>query len=120
MKKILIADDEPTLVAALKYNFERESYSVLTASDGEAAVAVARETQPDLIILDRMMPGLNGLDVCRILRKEMRVPILILTARTDEAEKVAALALGADDYVTKPFNMRDLIARVGLLLRRAE
>jgi DNA-binding response OmpR family regulator len=120
VKKILVADDEPTLVATLKFNLERESYSVVTASDGEAALALARETRPDLVLLDLMMPGLNGLEVCRILRKEMRVPILILTARGDEIDKVAGLELGADDYVTKPFSMRELTARVRALLRRSE
>ena len=120
MKKILVADDEPTLVATLKFNLERESYSVVTAADGEAALALARETRPDLIVLDLMMPGLNGLEVCRILRKEMHVPILILTARDDETDKVAGLELGADDYVTKPFSMRELTARVRALLRRSE
>ena len=119
-RKILVADDEPTLVATLKFNLERESYSVVTADDGEAALALARETRPDLIVLDLMMPGLNGLEVCRILRKEMRVPILILTARGDEIDKVAGLELGADDYVTKPFSMRELTARVRALLRRSE
>jgi DNA-binding response OmpR family regulator len=120
VKKILVADDEPTLVAALKFNLERDSYSVVTATDGEAALTVARETMPDLIVLDLMMPGLNGLEVCRILRKEMQVPILILTARGDETDKVAGLELGADDYVTKPFSMRELTARVRALLRRSE
>jgi len=120
VKKILVADDEPTLVATLKFNLERESYSVVTAADGEAALALARETRPDLIVLDLMMPGLNGLEVCRILRKEMHVPILILTARDDETDKVAGLELGADDYVTKPFSMRELTARVRALLRRSE
>ena len=120
VKKILVADDEPTLVATLKFNLERESYSVITATDGEAALSAARETRPDLIVLDLMMPGLNGLEVCRILRKEMHVPILILTARGDEIDKVAGLELGADDYVTKPFSMRELTARVRALLRRSE
>jgi DNA-binding response OmpR family regulator len=120
VKKILVADDEPTLVAALKFNLERESYSVVTAADGEAALTVARETAPDLVLLDLMMPGLNGLEVCRILRKEMHIPILILTARGDETDKVAGLELGADDYVTKPFSMRELTARVRALLRRSE
>ena len=120
MKKILVADDEPTLVATLKYNLERESYTVVTAADGEAALAVARETRPDLIVLDLMMPGLNGLEVCRIILREMHVPILILTARGDEIDKVAGLELGADDYVTKPFSMRELTARVRALLRRSE
>jgi DNA-binding response OmpR family regulator len=120
VKTILVADDEPTLVATLKYNLERESYAVVTAADGEAALTTARETRPDLIVLDLMMPGLNGIEVCRILRKEMHVPILILTARSDETDKVAGLELGADDYVTKPFSMRELTARVRALLRRAE
>ena len=120
MKTILVADDEPTLVATLKYNLERESYAVVTAADGEAALAIARETRPDLIVLDLMMPGLNGLEVCRILRKEMQIPILMLTARDDETDKVAGLELGADDYVTKPFSMRELTARVRALLRRSE
>ena len=120
MKTILVADDEPTLVATLKYNLERESYAVVTAADGEAALAIARETRPDLIVLDLMMPGLNGLEVCRILRKEMQVPVLMLTARDDETDKVAGLELGADDYVTKPFSMRELTARVRALLRRSE
>jgi len=120
VKTILVADDEPTLVATLKYNLERESYAVVTAADGEAALAIARETRPDLIVLDLMMPGLNGLEVCRILRKEMQVPILMLTARDDETDKVAGLELGADDYVTKPFSMRELTARVRALLRRSE
>jgi DNA-binding response OmpR family regulator len=119
-KKILVADDEPTLVATLKYNLERESYTVVTAADGEAAVTAARETRPDLVVLDLMMPGLNGLEVCRILRKEMNVPILMLTARDEETDKVAGLEMGADDYVTKPFSMRELTARVRALLRRAE
>jgi DNA-binding response OmpR family regulator len=120
VKKILIADDEPTLVSTLKYNLEREGYSVVIATDGEAAVAAARETHPDLIVLDIMMPRLNGLEVCRILRKEMQVPILILSARGDETDRVAGLEAGADDYVTKPFSMAELIARIRLLLRRRE
>jgi len=118
--KILIAEDEPTLVLTLKYNLEREGYAVLSATDGEAAIAAARKTRPDLIVLDVMMPGLNGLEVCRILRKEMHIPILILSARGDETDKTAGLEAGADDYVTKPFSMAELIARIRLLLRRSE
>ena len=120
MKTILVADDEPTLVATLKYNLERDSYEVITAADGEAALAAARARRPDLILLDLMMPGLNGLEVCRILRREMHIPILILTARGAETDKVAGLEIGADDYVTKPFSMRELMARVRALLRRSE
>ena len=120
VKKILIADDEPTLVSTLQYNFEREGYSVVIATDGEAAVAAARESHPDLIVLDIMMPRLNGLEVCRILRREMHVPIVILSARGDERDRAAGVEAGADDYVTKPFRMGELIARIGLLLLRSE
>ena len=120
MKKILIADDEPTLVSTLQYNLEREGYSVVIATDGEAAVAAARERHPDLIVLDIMMPRLNGLEVCRILRREMHVPIVILSARGDERDRAAGVEAGADDYVTKPFSMGELIARIGLLLLRSE
>ena len=120
VKKILIADDEPTLVSTLQYNLEREGYSVVIATDGEAAVAAARESHPDLIVLDIMMPRLNGLEVCRILRREMHVPIVILSARGDERDRAAGVEAGADDYVTKPFRMGELIARIGLLLLRSE
>jgi DNA-binding response OmpR family regulator len=119
MKKILVVDDEPTLVATLRYNLEREGYQVLEAADGEAALSAARSGRPDLIVLDLMLPGLDGREVCRILRRDMTVPILMLTARADELDKVVGLELGADDYVTKPFSMRELLARVRALLRRA-
>jgi DNA-binding response OmpR family regulator len=120
MKKILVVDDEPTLVATVKYNLEQEGYQAVTAADGESGLAVARAERPDLIILDLMLPGLGGLEVCRILRREMAVPILMLTAKTEEVDKVVGLELGADDYVTKPFSMRELLARIRALLRRAE
>lgn len=120
VKKILVADDEPTLVATLKYNLEREGYQVVTATDGESALSAARQTHPGLIVLDLMMPGLDGLELCRILRRETNVPILMLTARGMEVDKVVGLEMGADDYVTKPFGMRELVARVRALLRRAE
>ena len=120
MRKILVVDDEPTLVATLRYNLEREGYEVITAADGESGLSAARETRPDVIVLDLMLPRLDGLEVCRILRREMTVPILMLTAKTEEVDKVVGLELGADDYVTKPFSMRELLARVRALLRRAE
>jgi len=118
-KKILVVDDEPTLVATLRYNLERDGYQVTTASDGESALSAARAGRPDLIVLDLMLPGLDGLEVCRILRREMAAPILMLTARAEEVDKIVGLELGADDYVTKPFSMRELLARVRALLRRA-
>jgi DNA-binding response OmpR family regulator len=120
VKKILLVDDEPTLVATVKYNLEREGYQVVTAGDGESGLSLARTERPDLVILDLMLPGLDGFEVCRILRREMTAPILMLTAKTDEVDKVVGLELGADDYVTKPFSMRELLARVRALLRRAE
>jgi len=120
VKTILVVDDEPTLVATLKYNLERDSFRVLTATDGEAALTAAREGRPDLIVLDLMLPGLSGLEVCRILRKETSVPILMLTAKGEEVDKVVGLEIGADDYVTKPFGMPELMARVRAMLRRSE
>lgn len=119
-KKVLVVDDEPTLVATLKYNLERDGYQVRTACDGQAALFEARSVRPDIILLDLMLPGLDGLEICRILRRETAVPILMLTAKGEEADKVVGLELGADDYVTKPFSMRELMARVRALLRRAE
>ncbi|MDP2674833.1 MAG: response regulator transcription factor, partial [Dehalococcoidia bacterium] len=119
-KRILVVDDEPTLVATLRYNLEREGFEVSTAADGEEALSKARTQRPDLIVLDLMLPVLSGYEVCRILQKETAVPILMLTARSDEVDKVVGLEMGADDYVTKPFSMRELMARVRALLRRAE
>jgi DNA-binding response OmpR family regulator len=119
VKTILVVDDEPTLVATLRYNLERDHFRVLTAEDGESALTSAREGHPDLILLDLMLPGLSGLEVCRILRKETSVPILMLTAKGDEVDKVVGLELGADDYVTKPFGMPELMARVRAMLRRS-
>jgi DNA-binding response OmpR family regulator len=118
-KTILVVDDEATLVATIKYNLEREGYLVVTAGDGESALSTARECRPDLILLDLMMPRLSGLVVTRILRRETTVPILILTARESETDRVVGLEIGADDYVTKPFGMRELLARVHALLRRS-
>lgn len=120
MTKILVVDDEPTLVATLKYNLEREKYQVITAADGPAAVDAARGARPDLVLLDIMLPGLDGIEVCRILRKEMNVPIIMLTAKGTEMDKVVGLEIGADDYVTKPFGTRELLARVRAQIRRSE
>ncbi len=120
MKKVLVVDDEPTLVATLKYNLEGAGYEVLTAENGESALLVARSKHPDLVVLDLMLPIMDGLEVCRLLRRDMSMPILILTAKTEEVDKIVGLELGADDYVTKPFSMRELLARVRALLRRSE
>jgi DNA-binding response OmpR family regulator len=117
-KTVLVVDDEPTLVATLKYNLEREGYRVVSAGDGEKAITLARSERPDLMILDLMLPAVDGLEVCRILRREMTLPILMLTARVGEVDKVVGLEIGADDYVTKPFSTRELLARVRALLRR--
>lgn len=117
-KTVLVVDDEATLVATVRYNLEREGYRVISAADGESAVALARTERPDLVILDLMLPGMDGLSVCRVLTRESRVPVLMLTAKVDEADRVTGLELGADDYMTKPFSMRELLARVRAVLRR--
>ncbi len=119
-RKVLVVDDEPTLVAALRYNLEREGFQVLEAGDGESALHLARSQSPDLVILDVLLPGLDGFEVCRRLRRESAVPIIMLTAKGEEMDRVVGLELGADDYVPKPFSMRELLARVRALLRRAE
>lgn len=116
--KILIVEDEATLLDTLEYSLTRQGYEVCTADDGLSALDVARREQPDLIVLDVMLPGLDGFEVCRILRQEMTTPILMLTARDSEIDKVVGLEVGADDYLTKPFSMRELIARVKAQLRR--
>jgi DNA-binding response OmpR family regulator len=118
VQKVLIVEDEPTLLETLEYNLTRQGYQVCAAADGLTALEVARRERPDAIVLDIMLPGLDGLEVCRILRREMSVPILMLTARADEVDRVVGLEMGADDYLTKPFSMRELLARVKALLRR--
>jgi DNA-binding response OmpR family regulator len=118
--KILIVEDDSSLREALRYNLQKESYRVLATADGEQAIEVARREKPDLIILDIMLPKISGFEVCRILRKEMTVPILVLTAKVEETDKIVGLEIGADDYMTKPFSMRELLARVGAILRRAK
>ena len=116
--KILIVEDEPVLQETLVYNLKQQGYEVITADNGQTAIDKAKEINPDLILLDIMLPGLDGFEVCRVLRKDMNIPILMLTARDDEIDRVVGLEVGADDYLTKPFSMRELIARVKALLRR--
>jgi two-component system OmpR family response regulator len=118
--KVLIVEDDANLLETLRYNLLKEGYNAVTASDGEQAINIARTEKPDLIILDIMLPKMNGFEVCRILRKEMKTPIMMLTAKTDETDKIVGLEIGADDYVTKPFSIRELLARVYAMLRRAK
>ncbi len=118
MDKILVVEDEPALVDTLEYALSRQGYTVVIARDGLSALDMARVQKPDLILLDVMLPGLDGFEICRVLRQEMNVPILILTARDDEIDKIVGLEVGADDYLTKPFSMRELLARVKAHLRR--
>jgi two-component system response regulator VicR len=116
--KVLIVDDEQSIVELLTYNLQRNGYEVVIARDGRQALRLAQAAQPDLVILDLMLPGLDGLDVCRVLRRDSAVPIIMLTAREEEVDRVVGLELGADDYVTKPFSVRELMARVKAVLRR--
>jgi DNA-binding response OmpR family regulator len=115
--KILIVEDEVSLQETLAYNLKHQGYEVETVGDGNSALDAARRLHPDLILLDVMLPGIDGFEVCRILRQEMNTPVLILTARDDEIDRVVGLELGADDYMTKPFSMRELMARVKARLR---
>jgi DNA-binding response OmpR family regulator len=117
--KILVVDDEPRILQILTAYLKREGYSVVTAGDGQKALELFRRERPDLIILDLMLPELDGLEVCRIIRREAATPIIMLTARDEEADKLIGLELGADDYVTKPFSPREVVARVKAVLRRA-
>ncbi len=119
-KRVLLVEDDANLLDVLRYNLTREGYGVFAARDGQEALDVAREVKPDLVVLDIMLPKLDGLEVCRILRKETTVPILMLTAKADEIDRVVGLEVGADDYVTKPFSLRELLARVRAMLRRSE
>lgn len=116
---ILVVDDEPAIRDMLTYNLEKAHYQVLQAADGPQALELARGHNPDLIILDLMLPGLDGFDVCRALRREGDTPIIMLTALDEEVDRVLGLELGADDYVVKPFSLRELMARVKSVLRRA-
>ncbi|HXV41588.1 MAG TPA: response regulator transcription factor [Anaerolineae bacterium] len=117
-KFILIVEDDETLQQALAYNLEREGYSVAVAADGQTGLKIARDQPLDLIVLDVMLPQLDGLSVCRILRRELDVPIIILTARSSEVDKIIGLDSGADDYITKPFSLGEFLARVRAALRR--
>ena len=110
--QLLIVEDDETLRETLEYNLRNQGYEVLVADNGYTALELARGRQPDLMLLDLMLPGIDGFEVCRILRKEMSLPILMLTARTEEVDKLIGLEVGADDYLTKPFSMRELLARV--------
>ncbi len=118
--QILVVEDDKTLLEMLEYNLNRQGYAVTMAEDGRSGLRLAREKQPDLVVLDVMLPGMDGYEVCRILRKEQSMPILMLTARTEEIDKIVGLEMGADDYITKPFSMRELLARVKAQLRRVE
>jgi len=116
---ILVVDDEPSIMAALRYSLEREGYEVESASDGIEALKAFRDSSPSLVLLDLMLPGISGLDLCRMFRTESTVPILMLTAKDAESDKVVGLEMGADDYITKPFSSHELICRIRAHLRRA-
>ena len=119
-QKIVLIEDETAILDSVAYSLEAEGFEVATAADGVTGLSLARSQSPDLIILDLMLPNLSGLDVCRTLRRESSIPIIMLTAKTEEVDRVVGLELGADDYVTKPFSTRELIARVRAVLRRAK
>lgn len=119
-EKILLVEDELTLQETLTYNLKHQGYEVFTSANGLDAIKKALEIEPDLIILDVMLPGVDGFEVCRQIRKTLSMPILMLTARSDEIDRVVGLEVGADDYLTKPFSMRELLARVKALMRRMQ
>jgi DNA-binding response OmpR family regulator len=119
--RVLVVEDDSTLLETLEYNLLNQGYQVLKAEDGYTGLKLARQEAPDVVLLDVMLPGIDGFEVCRLLRKEeLNVPILMLTARSEEVDKIVGLEMGADDYLTKPFSMRELLARVKALLRRVE
>lgn len=120
MAKVLVVDDEPNLLHTLRYGLRQAGYEVATAASGEDALTIAAHEKPDIVVLDVMLPGLDGFEVCRQIRANSAVPILMLTARTDEVDRVVGLEVGADDYLTKPFSTRELLARVKAMLRRRE
>ena len=118
--RILVVEDDDTLKELLQYNLKKEGYGVLTARDGGEALELYRSDKPQLIILDIMLPVMSGMEVCRIIRGESQTPIIMLTAKSEEVDRVLGLELGADDYVTKPFSMRELLSRIKAVLRRSE
>lgn len=120
MTKLLLVEDDKTLLDTLTFNLTREGYDVITASDGLAALDLARSAQPDLMVLDVMLPGLDGLTVCRTLRRETQAPIVLLTARTSEVDRIVGLDTGADDYIVKPFSLGELLARLRAVMRRGQ
>ncbi len=120
MKTILVVDDEPKIVQLARDYLERAGFTVLSAGDGKTALAAARAEKPDLVVLDLGLPEMDGLDVARVLRRESNVPIIMLTARGEETDKLVGLELGADDYITKPFSPKEMVARVRAVLRRFE
>lgn len=117
-KKILVIDDEPMIVESVSYNLKQEGYDVMTATDGETGLKLAETGNFDLILLDLMLPGMDGMEICRTIRKTSEIPIIMLTAKEGEIDRVLGLELGADDYVIKPFSMRELMARVKRVLKR--
>lgn len=117
---VLVVDDEEAIAEAVRKRLESEGYRVLLAGDGPEAIEVARVERPDLVVLDRMLPGMDGLEVCGAIQRQAWVPVLMLTAKAEEEDKLAGFAAGADDYLTKPFSLRELALRVGAILRRAE
>jgi len=119
-RSILVVEDEEPIAEAVRVRLESEGYDVRVAGDGPQALRLAGEDRPDLVVLDLMLPGMDGLEVCRELQRDSWVPVLMLTARADEADKIAGLAVGADDYMTKPFSSRELAARVRAILRRMD
>ncbi len=119
MKKVLLVEDDQPLAEVVTYNLRKEGYEVVTAGDGIQGLETARREKPDLVLLDIMLPGLDGLELCRLLRKDYNVPIIMLTARVTETDKIVGLEVGADDYITKPFSVKELMARVRASLRRA-
>ncbi len=120
-EKVLIVDDEESILKLIQFNLEKSGFDIITAEDGLTALEIVKKDKPDVIILDIMLPGMDGIEVCRNLRKEdLNIPILMLTAKGDEIDKILGLEIGADDYMTKPFSVRELTARVKALLRRSQ